>query len=107
MITSERLHELIVNWLLDDISKLWLLFVRATAKKLTLLALLLDEGLEGFVGHQAFDGDLEHDEEECCEHEDPHAACGQLRVVATEQRHIRCVRLFQDQAGWVPHYRDE
>ena len=29
------------------------------------------------------------------------------RFELTEQRHIRCVRLFQDQAGWVPHYRDE
>ncbi len=23
----------------------------------------------------------------------------------TERQHIRCVRLFQDTAGWVPHYR--
>ncbi|MCA9543626.1 MAG: cupin domain-containing protein [Myxococcales bacterium] len=23
----------------------------------------------------------------------------------TEKKHIRCVRLFQDAAGWVPHYR--
>lgn len=23
----------------------------------------------------------------------------------TEKRHIRCVRLFRDMSGWVPHYR--
>jgi 1,2-dihydroxy-3-keto-5-methylthiopentene dioxygenase len=23
----------------------------------------------------------------------------------TEKKHIRCVRLFQDAAGWVPNYR--
>ena len=28
------------------------------------------------------------------------------RFELTEARHIRCVRLFQDAAGWVPHYRD-
>lgn len=27
------------------------------------------------------------------------------RFELTEQRHIRCVRLFQDRAGWVPRYR--
>lgn len=27
------------------------------------------------------------------------------RFLLTEQKHIRCVRLFQDKSGWVPHYR--
>lgn len=27
------------------------------------------------------------------------------RFLLTEARTIRCVRLFQDEAGWVPHYR--
>lgn len=27
------------------------------------------------------------------------------RFTLTEQKHIRCVRLFQDKTGWVPHYR--
>ncbi len=27
------------------------------------------------------------------------------RFLLTESRAIRCVRLFQDAAGWVPHYR--
>ena len=27
------------------------------------------------------------------------------RFLMTEQRRIRCVRLFKDAAGWVPHYR--
>ncbi|MFK7986726.1 MAG: cupin domain-containing protein [Sandaracinaceae bacterium] len=27
------------------------------------------------------------------------------RFMLTETRSIRCVRLFQDQSGWVPHYR--
>ncbi len=27
------------------------------------------------------------------------------RFMLTETREIRCARLFQDQAGWVPHYR--
>ncbi len=27
------------------------------------------------------------------------------RFFLTERRHIRCVRLFQDAAGWVPQYR--
>lgn len=27
------------------------------------------------------------------------------RFLLTEQKMIRCVRLFQDTAGWVPHYR--
>lgn len=27
------------------------------------------------------------------------------RFMLTEQRRIRCVRLFKDQSGWVPHYR--
>ncbi len=29
------------------------------------------------------------------------------RFLLTERKHIRCVRLFKDAAGWVPHYRDE
>lgn len=29
------------------------------------------------------------------------------RFMLTEAQHIRCVRLFQDQAGWVPHYRGQ
>ena len=28
------------------------------------------------------------------------------RFELTSARHIRCVRLFQDKAGWVPHYRE-
>jgi 1,2-dihydroxy-3-keto-5-methylthiopentene dioxygenase len=28
------------------------------------------------------------------------------RFELTEQKTIRCVRLFQDTSGWVPHYRD-
>lgn len=28
------------------------------------------------------------------------------RFFLTDSKTIRCVRLFQDQAGWVPHYRD-
>ncbi len=27
------------------------------------------------------------------------------RFFLTERKHIRCVRLFQDSSGWVPHYR--
>jgi 1,2-dihydroxy-3-keto-5-methylthiopentene dioxygenase len=27
------------------------------------------------------------------------------RFFLTESKQIRCVRLFQDSAGWVPHYR--
>jgi 1,2-dihydroxy-3-keto-5-methylthiopentene dioxygenase len=27
------------------------------------------------------------------------------RFLLTDDKHIRCVRLFQDRAGWVPHYR--
>ncbi len=27
------------------------------------------------------------------------------RFFLTDARHIRCVRLFQDASGWVPHYR--
>jgi 1,2-dihydroxy-3-keto-5-methylthiopentene dioxygenase len=27
------------------------------------------------------------------------------RFMLTEQKQIRCVRLFRDQSGWVPHYR--
>jgi len=27
------------------------------------------------------------------------------RFMLTDTRAIRCARLFQDQAGWVPHYR--
>ena len=28
------------------------------------------------------------------------------RFLLTEKRAIRCVRLFRDTAGWVPHYRE-
>jgi 1,2-dihydroxy-3-keto-5-methylthiopentene dioxygenase len=28
------------------------------------------------------------------------------RFMLTEKKHIRCVRLFEDEAGWVAHYRD-
>jgi 1,2-dihydroxy-3-keto-5-methylthiopentene dioxygenase len=28
------------------------------------------------------------------------------RFLLTEQRQIRCVRLFKDKTGWTPHYRD-
>lgn len=28
------------------------------------------------------------------------------RFLLTERKHIRCVRLFKDAAGWVPQYRD-
>jgi 1,2-dihydroxy-3-keto-5-methylthiopentene dioxygenase len=27
------------------------------------------------------------------------------RFFLTDSKQIRCVRLFQDSAGWVPHYR--
>jgi 1,2-dihydroxy-3-keto-5-methylthiopentene dioxygenase len=27
------------------------------------------------------------------------------RFSLTDRRHIRCVRLFKDRSGWVPHYR--
>lgn len=27
------------------------------------------------------------------------------RFLLTDRQHIRCVRLFQDASGWVPHYR--
>ncbi|MBX7081780.1 MAG: cupin domain-containing protein [Nannocystaceae bacterium] len=27
------------------------------------------------------------------------------RFMLTERKHIRCVRLFKDRGGWVPHYR--
>jgi len=27
------------------------------------------------------------------------------RFLLTERKHIRCVRLFKDASGWVPHYR--
>ena len=27
------------------------------------------------------------------------------RFLLTEKKHIRCVRLFKDASGWVPHYR--
>jgi 1,2-dihydroxy-3-keto-5-methylthiopentene dioxygenase len=27
------------------------------------------------------------------------------RFLLTERQHIRCVRLFKDKSGWVPHYR--
>ena len=29
------------------------------------------------------------------------------RFLLTERKHIRCVRLFKDSAGWVPHYRHQ
>jgi len=28
------------------------------------------------------------------------------RFLLTDMRSIRCVRLFQDPAGWVAHYRE-
>jgi 1,2-dihydroxy-3-keto-5-methylthiopentene dioxygenase len=28
------------------------------------------------------------------------------RFLLTDQKQIRCVRLFVDQTGWTPHYRD-
>jgi 1,2-dihydroxy-3-keto-5-methylthiopentene dioxygenase len=28
------------------------------------------------------------------------------RFFLTDRKTIRCVRLFQDQSGWVPQYRD-
>ncbi len=28
------------------------------------------------------------------------------RFELTDRKHIRCVRLFKDSAGWVPHYRN-
>lgn len=28
------------------------------------------------------------------------------RFFLTERKHIRCVRLFKDREGWVPHYRE-
>jgi len=27
------------------------------------------------------------------------------RFLLTDRKHIRCVRLFKDKSGWVPHYR--
>ena len=27
------------------------------------------------------------------------------RFLLTDRKHIRCVRLFKDSSGWVPHYR--
>ena len=27
------------------------------------------------------------------------------RFLLTQRKHIRCVRLFKDSSGWVPHYR--
>lgn len=27
------------------------------------------------------------------------------RFLLTDRKHIRCVRLFKDRSGWVPHYR--
>ena len=27
------------------------------------------------------------------------------RFLLTDRQHIRCVRLFRDSSGWVPHYR--
>ncbi len=27
------------------------------------------------------------------------------RFLLTDKQHIRCVRLFKDKSGWVPHYR--
>lgn len=27
------------------------------------------------------------------------------RFLLTDSKHIRCVRLFRDRSGWVPHYR--
>lgn len=29
------------------------------------------------------------------------------RFMLTERKAIRCVRLFKDQSGWVPHYRKQ
>lgn len=29
------------------------------------------------------------------------------RFLLTQRKHIRCVRLFKDSSGWVPHYRAE
>jgi 1,2-dihydroxy-3-keto-5-methylthiopentene dioxygenase len=29
------------------------------------------------------------------------------RFLLTEQKHIRCVRLFKDASGWVPQYRSQ
>ena len=29
------------------------------------------------------------------------------RFLLTDRRAIRCVRLFRDASGWVPHYRDQ
>ncbi len=29
------------------------------------------------------------------------------RFLLTDARHIRCVRLFKDASGWVPHYRSK
>lgn len=29
------------------------------------------------------------------------------RFTLTDSKQIRCVRLFQDSAGWVPHYRQD
>lgn len=29
------------------------------------------------------------------------------RFMLTDRKTIRCVRLFRDQCGWTPHYRDE
>ena len=29
------------------------------------------------------------------------------RFMLTDAKHIRCVRLFKDATGWVPHYRAE
>lgn len=28
------------------------------------------------------------------------------RFLLTDKQHIRCVRLFKDKSGWVPHYRE-
>lgn len=28
------------------------------------------------------------------------------RFLLTDRQHIRCVRLFKDRGGWVPHYRN-
>ena len=27
------------------------------------------------------------------------------RFLLTDSKHIRCVRLFRDRSGWIPHYR--
>ena len=29
------------------------------------------------------------------------------RFFLTDSKHIRCVRLFKDAAGWVAHYRND